>query len=273
MAIRGRAITSQSRVENNLVPRYPGQYTLGTLQFPFKSLFVDDITPTDDIVFSVPFTAPVLNTGTIAAAGTTQANATAIVNTNQQVTGANGTTGVRLPALANLDVGLPVTVINAGASTLRVYSNAAGELINGVAGTTSFNIAPGDSVVFLKFNNTNWYADHTSVPVVVDVATLAAAGSTQADAAVVASRFARVTGASGTNGVRVPALATVPNGYEFIVNNSSTANALRLYSNSGVELLSGQSGTTAIVIPAKVTARVIKFDASNWYVALGVTPY
>lgn len=116
-------------------------------------------------------------------------------------------------------------------------------------------------------------AVYASTIVTPDVGTLAATGSTQTDAAAVVTAVSRVTAADGTKGVKLPALSTVAVGQVIEVINSDVTNALKLYSDAAGELLSGQAGTTAISIAAKVTVRCRKYDATNWYVEKGVTPY
>ena len=68
----------------------------------------------------------VLDRQTVAAAGNAIGNATAITSTEPLVvvTGANGTAGVRLPAVANLDAGTTFLIQNFGNNTLEVYPTA-----------------------------------------------------------------------------------------------------------------------------------------------------
>ena len=103
--------------------------------------------------------------------------------------------------------------------------------------------------------------------------TLAAAGSTQADGAAVVTTICRVTGANGTTGVVLPALAKVPVGACVTIINSDLTNALKVYSAAAGETISGQSGTTAISLAAKLMLRCYKYDASNWYAEKGVIAY
>lgn len=106
-----------------------------------------------------------------------------------------------------------------------------------------------------------------------NIATLAAAGSSITDAAQIVTTSVRVTGANGTVGVKLPALASVPVGFKMRVINSNTSSALLLYSAAAGELISGQAGNTAISIAAKLTVFIEKYDATNWYLAKGVLPY
>lgn len=287
----GDSMTSVSNVTNDLIPDAPNTRNIGSAAFPFKAIYVEDQVVTDDIIFTNPLTGVADNTGTLAATGTTQADAAAVATTISRVTAADGAKGVKLPALASFPVGFEIQVVNSNqTNTLKLYSNAAGELINGVAGTTAFIIPAGFTVTFRKYDATNWYASRTTQTadmtfggnlifgtalkgVALNIATLAAAGATQADAAAVASTVARVTGANGTVGVKLPALASIAVGQELEIINSSTASALNVYSNAVGELISGQAGTTAIVLAAKLTLKVRKFDATNWYAGKSVLPY
>jgi hypothetical protein len=106
-----------------------------------------------------------------------------------------------------------------------------------------------------------------------NIGTLAGAGTTQADAAAVVTTVARVTGANGTVGVNLPSLASVSTGQTVKVINSDVTNALKVYSAAVGELISGQAGTTAISLAAKLVLSCTKYDATNWYCEKSVTPY
>jgi len=104
--------------------------------------------------------------------------------------------------------------------------------------------------------------------------TLAGAGTTQADAAAITFQdIVRVTGADGTVGVKLPALSNVSVGQSITVINTNTVSLLKVYSNDAAELISGQAGTTAISLAAKLTFVCIKYDATNWYCGKNVLPY
>lgn len=106
-----------------------------------------------------------------------------------------------------------------------------------------------------------------------NIGTLAAAGTTQADAAAVVTTIARVTGANGTTGVKLPLLSTRTAGSMLTIINSDVTNALKVYSAAAGELIDGQAGTTAISVAAKTWLRIIKYDATNWYGEKGVIPF
>jgi hypothetical protein len=106
-----------------------------------------------------------------------------------------------------------------------------------------------------------------------NIGTLAAAGSTQTDAAAIATTVARVTAADGTKGVKLPALAGIPAGRQLTIINSDVTNALKVYSNAAGETIDGQAGTTAVSVAAKLLLRCWAYDATNWYCEKGVTPF
>lgn len=107
-----------------------------------------------------------------------------------------------------------------------------------------------------------------------NMGTLAAAGSTQTDAAALPTTVTRVTGANGTVGVKLPAIGSaIVAGQEMTIINSSTTSVLKLYSAAAGELITGQAGTTAISMAAKTIARCRAYDATNWYCGIEGAPY
>jgi len=106
-----------------------------------------------------------------------------------------------------------------------------------------------------------------------NIGTLAAAGSTQTDAAAIVTTVVRVTGSDGTKGVKLPALASVSAGRLITIINSDVTNLVKVYSNAAGETITGQSGTTAISLAAKLMLRCWAYDGSNWYCEKGVLPY
>lgn len=109
--------------------------------------------------------------------------------------------------------------------------------------------------------------------VAYDTGTFAAAGSTAADCVALTASHSRVTGADATKGACLPLLSTRNIGDEFVVTNTDTTNALKVYSAGVAELISGQAGTTAISLAAKLQLICRKYDATNWYCGKTVTPY
>lgn len=106
-----------------------------------------------------------------------------------------------------------------------------------------------------------------------DTGTLAATGSSITDASAIVDTFQVVTGADGTKGVHLPALADVQVGVEFNVVNSDVTNALKVYSNAAGETISGQAGNTAISVAAKLWLTCFKQSASAWHCTKSVTAY
>lgn len=96
-------------------------------------------------------TAPVINnavssalSGTLAAAGSIQGDAGAIVVTYVEVTAGDGTKGVILPAAT---AGKHVFLKNKAAAVLKVYP-ATGEVINAIAANGSISMASLTSAVY-----------------------------------------------------------------------------------------------------------------------------
>ena len=94
---------------------------------------------------------------------------------------------------------------------------------------------------------------------------MAAAGSSQSDAAAITTNVSRVTGANGTVGVKLTALSTFDPGQTATIINSDTSGTLKYYSNAAGETIYGQSGTTAVSLAAKTAAVCRKYDTSHWY--------
>jgi hypothetical protein len=97
--------------------------------------------------------------------------------------------------------------------------------------------------------------------VLSDVGTVAAAGSTIADAAAVATHVTIVTGADGTKGVKLPTGATT--GEVYVISNSAAA-VLKVYATS--ETLNGVAGATGFSIAASKGAICVKSGAATWAV-------
>jgi hypothetical protein len=92
----------------------------------------------------------------VAGAGTTQSNAAAIAGTGfTTVTGADGTVGVKLPVPVAGDV-IILKNADAAAAALKVYADAVGTTINGVAGTTAFSVATDCPVTFIAVSASAW---------------------------------------------------------------------------------------------------------------------
>ena len=103
--------------------------------------------------------------GTLAGAGSTQTDAAAIAHIISRVTGANGTVGVKLPALSSVGVGTLLYIINSNTSSaLKYYSNASGETIDGQSGTTANTLAAKLWATCLAYDASNWYCADSVIP-------------------------------------------------------------------------------------------------------------
>lgn len=94
-------------------------------------------------------------TDSITAAGTTNADATAVSSAINRVTTTALNTGVRLLVP---ETGATMVVINSGANALLVYPGT-GASINALTATTGgFSIAAGGRALFVGTSSTNWFA-------------------------------------------------------------------------------------------------------------------
>ena len=89
---------------------------------------------------------------------------------------------------------------------------------------------------------------------------VAAAGSTQADAASVKEGFTRVTGADGTKGVILPAAEA---GTIVRIKNA-TAAILKVYPASGDAINAG-AANAAFSVPASTSVTLVAEDGTTWY--------
>jgi hypothetical protein len=105
-----------------------------------------------------------------------------------------------------------------------------------------------------------------------NIGTLAALGTNQATAAPIVTTICRVTAADGTVGVVLPAASTALIGRTILVINSDVTSALKLYA-AGSDTITGQAGSTAISIAAKLMLRCVCYSATEWYAEKGVLPY
>lgn len=92
----------------------------------------------------------------IAAAGTTQGNATALVAAINRVTTVAANSGVALPASAG---GLSIAVVNATTTNgLNVYpADTSGDTINGQAANAPFSVPPGKTATFVCAASGQWH--------------------------------------------------------------------------------------------------------------------
>lgn len=98
-----------------------------------------------------------LSRASVAAAGTTSADATALTAQVNAVTGADGAKGVALPAAATTTG--PVWVINTDADAmLLVYPVDGGnDNINALAEDAGLEVGPGECLMFVATSATQWY--------------------------------------------------------------------------------------------------------------------
>jgi len=92
------------------------------------------------------------------------------------------------------------------------------------------------------------------------VATVAAAGSSQGDAAALTNPINVVTGADGTKGVVLPAAQA---GLVIDVYSSTATNGLKVYPATGDDINDG-SANAAVTIEGKTHSRFIAVDGSTW---------
>lgn len=97
-----------------------------------------------------PFAAT--DIGTLAGTGTVQGDAAAIVKLVTQVTGGDGTVGVKLPLAV---AGLFHMVYNASASALKVYPNTSDTIAGGSA-NAAISMAAHGTAIFVAFDGTDW---------------------------------------------------------------------------------------------------------------------
>ena len=88
----------------------------------------------------------------LTAAGSNQGTATAITKTLNNVSGADGTTGVVLPVSA---AGLQVAINNVSAFPLKIYPSS-GQTINSLSANTAYSLAPYTTVQLYCKDNFGW---------------------------------------------------------------------------------------------------------------------
>jgi hypothetical protein len=91
-------------------------------------------------------------------------------------------------------------------------------------------------------------------------ATVAAAGSSQATATEIASRFTTVTGGDGAVGVRLTQAAP---GTEFWIYNAAATGGVKVYPHVGGDINDGTQDA-AVVIEGKTLAVLACMDGTTW---------
>jgi hypothetical protein len=95
-----------------------------------------------------------LKTATVAAAGSTQANAAAVSDGFTLVSAADGTKGVVLPAAV---AGRTIILKNGAAAILKVWP-AVGDGINAIAVDSNYVLAANTSSLLIAYDATTWYS-------------------------------------------------------------------------------------------------------------------
>ena len=93
-------------------------------------------------------------TNNISAAGTDLASATALTRQINVITTVSAGQGVRLPATT---VGMQVTLINASATTVKVYPTN-GSAIDSLDTNAAFDLGAGARLTFVATTTSQWYS-------------------------------------------------------------------------------------------------------------------
>lgn len=96
--------------------------------------------------------------------------------------------------------------------------------------------------------------------------TVAAAGSTIADAGALSGPFSLVTGGNGTTGVQLPDLAV---GEVILVH--SDGGAAKLWPHASTGTINGGSAGAAVTVAADETAILVRYSATAWWGGVAVT--
>lgn len=130
-----------------------------------------------------------LSRGTLAATGTTSADAAVITQQVTVVTASDGTKGVALPAAAAATGPfMLVNSVSTGGANLKVYPVDSGnDNINALAEDAAFTMGPGAAVWFIPTSATQWYAAQMSAVTAtptelnyLDITTLGAGAASKA---------------------------------------------------------------------------------------------
>jgi hypothetical protein len=95
-----------------------------------------------------------LKSATVAAAGSTQANAAAVSDGFTLVSGADGTKGILLPAAV---AGRTVILKNNANAVLKVWP-ASGDAVNATAADSNYVLAAYTSSLLVAYDSTTWYS-------------------------------------------------------------------------------------------------------------------
>ena len=95
-----------------------------------------------------------LKSATVAATGSTQANAAAVSDGFTLVSAADGTKGIVLPAAV---AGRTIILKNGAAAILKVWP-AVGDAINAIAVDSNYVLAANTSSLLVAYDSTTWYS-------------------------------------------------------------------------------------------------------------------
>ena len=254
-ASKGSPLTN-TEVDNNFTNLNNDKYESG------DNIAAADLSVTGDVT---------LGTANVTAAGNTQGTAQAITNTYNICNSASANQGLKLPSAT---LGLVINVYNISGAQIKVYP-ASGETIDGQSADTPVDVVDDNGKEFVGTASGAWRAvgsggnnveDFTvngSMNLLGDVsfgvASVAAAGSTQGTATLLAETVNVVTSGANTNGVKLPAAAA---GLTVIVKNTTTAD-LVLYPNTS-DTIDGGTVNAGVALPAKTTITVTCKDAVDW---------
>lgn len=125
---------------------------------------------------------------------------------------------------------------------------------NGVTATGGFLFS------VLNAATAKWRIDYEGRPV-LDVGTVAAAGSDLAGAGALTDPFTYVSGSDGSKGVRLPVPSQA--GVVMIVYDSVATSGVKVYPHSG-GTINGGSGDASITIEGKTMAIFVAQSTTNW---------
>jgi hypothetical protein len=205
--------------------------------------------------------------GAVAAAGTTQAAATALSAQLSIVLSATAgsATGVNLPVAVP---GMGATVVNATPVTIAVYP-ALLDTSGTINGASYVLLPPGDIVDFECSAAKTWFGESGvgvsgSIPLELATGTVAATGTTQATAAALSYQLSRISSATAGSAQGV-ALPQSVGGMRFAVVNN-TAVPITVYGvNAGTDTINGIAGATGVAQPPYSFVEYISPVTGVWY--------
>ena len=177
--------------------------------------------------------------------------------------------------------GVPIIVINSGASTLAVFPDA-GSTINNGAANASINVAAGDVVGFYQTSAGQWFTSDNANKLFGNVTIapgkflfesatagiVAGTTRTQAGATALAQEINRIDTATAPaagsllgDGVVLPAATA---GLTLLVWNN-TSNPVQLYAN-GADTVNGVAGASGVAMPPNALYIAVAAASGGWMV-------